>query len=204
MSSLRNFRLAFYAYAKRTERGFKAQIKTNDGSTTTSWECLHNHRLERAALWCARDKAYHELDLAFRVATAGLVILLVLAACAQPASAQITWSGPPLSPAEAADVLRRAPGLANLTGVGTYRPPDGPTFGTTGSRGPTAGPWDWPAPTAPRRLDGSPTWQPPAVYGLPYGDWMYRFGPFARSEGTAKGGRSGRKPPHPGLARRSQ
>ena len=43
----------------------------------------------------------------------GLGLLLFLLSTSPVAGQGITWSGPRLSPAEAAEVLRRAPGLAN-------------------------------------------------------------------------------------------
>lgn len=77
---------------------------------------------------------------------------------------QIIWNGPRLTPAEAADVLRRAPGLANVANQPTPIP-EGPTVVISGSR-PGAASWlDFPAPYPARRLDGTPAWWPPTVYG---------------------------------------
>lgn len=68
-------------------------------------------------------------------------------------AAQIVWSGPRLSPSEAARILAQSPGLSNRTNVPP--PGDGPTVVVIASS-PTAGPFGEFAPfSPPRRLDGT-------------------------------------------------
>lgn len=67
--------------------------------------------------------------------------------------AQIVWSGPRLSPDEAARILAQSPGVSNRTNVPP--PGDGPIVVIVNSN-PTAGPFGEFAPfPPPRRLDGT-------------------------------------------------
>ncbi len=78
---------------------------------------------------------------------------------------QLATAGParpplPLTPAEAADVLRRSPGLSNADNWPSL-PPVGDRLTIIGGT-----PWlPWPAERPPTRLDGTPLWLPPTVYG---------------------------------------
>ena len=88
-------------------------------------------------------------------------------------AAQIVWSGPTLTPDEAARILADSPGLSNRT----HEPPaptasDGPRIFISRSS-PTAGPYgEFPPLTPTRPLDRSwPWWQPwwaPAYNGNPF------------------------------------
>lgn len=74
-------------------------------------------------------------------------------------AAQIVWSGPRLSPEEAARILAQSSGLSNRTDAPP--PADGPTVVILGSS-PTAGPFGEFKPfPPPRRLDGTLLSQPP-------------------------------------------
>lgn len=79
--------------------------------------------------------------------------------------AGIVWVGPKLTPAQAADVMRNAGGVANRTNVVTHQ---GPTFAVTSSTEPSAGPWAFPPPTPARRLDGTLLSDPITIYGRTY------------------------------------
>lgn len=76
-------------------------------------------------------------------------------------AAQIVWSGPRLSSAAAAAILRESPGLSNRTNVPLAS--DGPIVVIMGSS-PTAGPFGEFAPFPPaRRLDGTLLSQRPST-----------------------------------------
>jgi hypothetical protein len=101
-----------------------------------------------------------------------LVLLALIAsrgchAYAQQGRMNVHSSQPPLPPAQAAAVLANGPGTANRTGAaGPWAA--GPWVASTGAQGAALGPWAWPAPTEPRRLDGTLLSQPAQVYGDPY------------------------------------
>lgn len=80
----------------------------------------------------------------------------------------VVQAPPPPTQAEALRILRESPGLSNVANWPEPRPAAGPRVTFSGATGPTLGPWDWPAPRPATRLDGSPLWLPPAVYGLPW------------------------------------
>src|SRR5262245_6610930 len=91
--------------------------------------------------------------------TESLMLSFVLAA-------QIIWTGPKLTPAEAARILAESPGLSNRTSLPTAPIADGPRIIIIPSS-PTAGPYGELAPLSPPRpLD--PFWQPWPVYSPPY------------------------------------
>ncbi len=193
-------KLMYAAFVEPANRGYLLGFKACVNTPSSRWTCKHIHRTRKAALWCARDYVYHAIDAAFRVMTGALLLALL----AQPASAQITGFGPPLSPAAAADVMRQAPGLANLTGVGNRVPPAGPTVFVMGGRPGAAGWMEFPAPAPRLRLDGTPVNQAPAIYGSPFRYPVPRFETFWPSEGVAKGGLLRPEPHHPPLARHPQ
>ena len=68
---------------------------------------------------------------------------------------------PQLTPAEAAAIMAPHQYMAPLICVQC----DGPYFASTGSKGATSGPWEWPIPAPQRRLDGTLLTDPPALYG---------------------------------------
>jgi hypothetical protein len=113
--------------------------------------------------------------------------LLALAAMfiylATPCHAQARWDGPRQTAQEAADVLRACE--CPLTNA-ARRPgpwPEGPTVFVAGSR-PGAASWlEWPALSPRIRLDGTPIWLPPTVYGSQNRYRMHHFGPLALGEG---------------------
>lgn len=74
---------------------------------------------------------------------------------ATPAFAQITWTGPKLTPAEAAHIMARVDSPANRTNVCLECKARGPVYVTTSARTPAPGPWEFPKPAPPRRLDGT-------------------------------------------------
>lgn len=75
--------------------------------------------------------------------------------------AGIVWTGPPLTPEQAARVLRESPAISNRTEAVYTPPPSGPTFVIVGDRVP------WTVPASPaRRLDGTSLEQPVQNYGV--------------------------------------
>jgi hypothetical protein len=74
--------------------------------------------------------------------------------------AGIIWTGPKLTPQQAADIMRPH----QFVPVPTCNDCTGPYFASTG--------WKPPAPLPPRRLDGTLLTDPPTVYGLP--QWRVR------------------------------
>lgn len=92
------------------------------------------------------------------------VVLLLVAAPAfgQPkVYTEADLGKPQLTPTEAAAILAPHQYVAPPTCTRC----DGPYFASTGSKGATSGPWDWPEPMPARRLDGTLLMDPPAVYG---------------------------------------
>jgi hypothetical protein len=85
-------------------------------------------------------------------------------------AAGIVWTGPKLTPAEAARVLAQSPGLANVANYPMF--PDGPRVVIISSTPGALGPLNFPPSSPPRRLDGTLLDLPPTVYGLP----PYRVG----------------------------
>ena len=77
---------------------------------------------------------------------------------------QLVSSAPPLPPAQAAAIMARVDSVANWTNRRLCVDCDGPRFASTGSRGPSAGPWEFPPPSPPRRLDGTLLTDPPAYW----------------------------------------
>lgn len=126
--------------------------------------------------------------------TKRILVLLALVFAASPASAQFTRFGPKLTPAEAAAILARSPGLSNVANWPAPMP-EGPTVVIIGSR-PGASSWlDFPAPSPRYRLDGSPAWRPPVIYGgrPPYGStFLTGRGPFLSTPHEANGPRNRR------------
>lgn len=97
-------------------------------------------------------------------------------------------SGPPPTQAEALRVLREMPSVTNVARWPEPPAGNGPRVTFTGATGPTLGPWAWPAPLPATRLDGTPLWLPPAVYGQP----AWRPGWSHLSSGEPKSVTSGR------------
>jgi hypothetical protein len=89
-------------------------------------------------------------------------IVLAFAAAAAAQAGKMTSSRPPLSPAEAAAIMARVDSTANWTNRRVCTDCDGPRVASTGSRGPSSGPWDFPPETPRRRLDGTLLTDPPA------------------------------------------
>lgn len=87
----------------------------------------------------------------------GLIILQIFLVSAPP----------PPTQAEAVRILQASAGLSNVARWPDPAPARGPRIAVTWATGPTLGPWERPAPLPATRLDGSPLWLPPAVYGLP-------------------------------------
>lgn len=79
--------------------------------------------------------------------------------------AGIIWTGPKLTPAQAAEILRTAQGQSNRTNIVWS---DGPRIAVIGTSEPNAGPWKFPAPAPPRRLDGTLLSDPVTLYGPIY------------------------------------
>lgn len=117
----------------------------------------------------------------------------------------IVQAPPPPPKAEAIRILTESPGLSNRTNPPAPVPEGGPRVSSTGAAGPTLGPWAWPEPSEPRRLDGTPLWQPPTVYGqLPF--WLFGA-PFWSMVPTCQNCNnhdSGQNPPRHNVARNVQ
>lgn len=83
--------------------------------------------------------------LAWRVVVLVLwLIILVIAASMLVARIHGQQPSPKISPAQAAEILRAAPGLANWTNRPVVPAPVGPTWASTGARWPLGGPWSLP------------------------------------------------------------
>lgn len=106
-------------------------------------------------LWRERD-TYDYLEMHTERRQMNLKVAALLAG--------ILWTGPTLTPAQGAEILRTAGGVANRTNVRTY---EGARVVIFGGNVPTAGPWKFPAPAPPRRLDGTLLSDPVTVYGVP-------------------------------------
>lgn len=78
----------------------------------------------------------------------------------------IVWGTRISAQENALEILRNSPGASNRTHACTDCRP--PVVASTGSSAPTLGPWDFPPPAPPRRLDGSSYSDPPTVYGMPF------------------------------------
>lgn len=103
---------------------------------------------------------------------------------------------PPPPKAEAIRILEQSPGLSNRTHPPAPVPEGGPRVSSTGATGPTLGPWAFPAQPEPRRLDGSPFWLPPAVYGqIPFSFFEVPFWSMAPPCQKCNTHDSGQKPP---------
>lgn len=79
--------------------------------------------------------------------------------CIHLALGFICMMGPKLTPQQAADILRPNQFQASAPA------PTGPRVTFTGATGPSLGPWEFPAPQPPRRLDGTLLSDPVQVYG---------------------------------------
>lgn len=96
-----------------------------------------------------------------------VVLVILCSLLATPASAQIAWSGPRLTPAEAAAVLARMDSTTNRTHVFVCMDCDGPRYAVAPNW-----PLFQPFPP-PRRLDGTllsqPPWRSTAYVGRSFG-----------------------------------
>lgn len=73
----------------------------------------------------------------------------------------LCMSGPKMTPAQAAALLK--PNQFQVSAPA----PTGPSVVSTGATSATLGPWEFPTPPAPRRLDGTLLSDPVQVYGAP-------------------------------------
>lgn len=121
-------------------------------------------------------------------------LAVVLFLLPHPAAAQgITWTGPRLTPAEAAAVLANCGScLSNVAA----RPalPEGPRVVVVGSRPGALGWLDFPPERPARRLDGTLLSDPPAVYGLPPWYGITVVAPHAPHSSTPRESNGGRNP----------
>lgn len=132
-----------------------------------------------------------------------LLAFLVTLLFAATAHCQVRWDGPRQTPTELAAVLRDCSVCLSNVAKWPAPMPEEPTVLVVGRPG--AASWlNFPAPSPRIRLDGSPVWLPPTVYGSPFRYRMPHFDTFPRSEGVSNGGLWRPKADHLHQARRWQ
>jgi hypothetical protein len=130
-------------------------------------------------------KQLRRVAVLFGTVAAVALLFVDVAAQGRPAGT-MTSSRPALSPAEAAAIMARVDSTANWTNRRACADCDGPRVASTGARGPSLGPWDFPLESPRRRLDGTLVTDPPAdAWYVP----QFVVAPFAPSCGLPAGGR---------------